>query len=172
MSGNYIGFGFDIHRLIKGKPLVLGGLRLPHPQGLLGHSDGDVLLHAVCDALLGAAGLGDIGMFFPDTDPKFKNIASTLLLRQVMNKIKRKKLRIKNLDTVIFAERPKLGSQKSKVKSQKLTPRTKIRNNLAKILGISKQKINIKAKTMEKLGPIGARKALAATAVVLLNKKN
>jgi 2-C-methyl-D-erythritol 2,4-cyclodiphosphate synthase len=152
-----IGFGFDIHRLVKGRKLILGGVKIDYPRGLLGHSDGDVLLHALCDALLGASGLGDIGDHFPDTDPKYKNMNSTFFVQQVLKKIQKTRCKVQNVDTIIFAEAPKLNKQK-----------VKIRDKLSELLALPRNKVNIKAKTMEGLGPIGAKKAIAVSAIVLV----
>ncbi|MGW8303740.1 MAG: 2-C-methyl-D-erythritol 2,4-cyclodiphosphate synthase, partial [Desulfobacterales bacterium] len=107
-----VGIGYDIHRLVKGRPLILGGVPLVHEKGLLGHSDADVLVHAICDAILGAAGLGDIGMHFPDNDPQYKDISSLKLLSNTCRMVAAKGFRIVNLDTIVFAEAPKLGSQR------------------------------------------------------------
>ncbi|MBN1405690.1 MAG: 2-C-methyl-D-erythritol 2,4-cyclodiphosphate synthase [Candidatus Omnitrophica bacterium] len=149
-----IGIGYDIHRLVKGRKLVLGGVQIPHKKGLLGHSDADVLLHAVCDALLGAAGLPDIGKYFPNTDKRFKNISSLKLLDKTLAIIKQKKYSIQNIDTMILAQAPKISPY-----------RNKMILNIAKTLKIKPDKINIKATTEE-----GTRKteAIAAYAVALL----
>ncbi|MBM3245055.1 MAG: 2-C-methyl-D-erythritol 2,4-cyclodiphosphate synthase [Candidatus Omnitrophica bacterium] len=154
-----IGIGYDIHKLVRGRKLFIGGLLIDYPRGLLGHSDGDVLLHAICDCLLGAVSEGDIGMHFPDTEPKFEGIASTELLIKVYELIKDKGYAINNIDTVIIAEEPKLASYKKE-----------IRKNIALILGIKEDLISIKAKTNEKLGEIGKKEAIAAYATVLLVK--
>ena len=155
-----VGIGYDIHRLVAGRRLVVGGVQIDFPMGLLGHSDGDVLLHAVCDACLGAAGLGDIGEIFPDTDPKLKDADSAGLLREALKRVGQKGLTPHNLDCIIYAEKPRFGSLKAK-----------IRTSLAGILTLAQDKINVKAKTMEGLGPIGAGQAIAAHAVVLLEEK-
>jgi len=157
---NRIGFGYDIHRLARGRALYLGGVKIAHPAGLAGHSDGDALIHALIDALLGAAGEGDIGRLFPDTAAEFKGIRSTELLRRVMTRLKRKRLEIWNVDTVIVAQTPHLASQVEKMK-QALSP----------ILGLSNDRIGIKAKTNEGLGLIGERKAVACWAVALVGEK-
>lgn len=156
-----IGIGFDIHRLVKGRPLILGGVKIDFPKGLLGHSDGDVLLHAVCDALLGAIGRGDIGDYFPDTDPRWEGYESSYFLKEVLKRVTRQKKKIAHLDTIIFAEAPILGKLKLKIKK-----------HLAELLGLSQNQVNIKAKTLEGLGFVGKEKALAAFAVVYLAKKN
>jgi 2-C-methyl-D-erythritol 2,4-cyclodiphosphate synthase len=154
-----IGIGYDIHRLVQGRKLVLGGLQIDFSMGLLGHSDGDVLLHAVCDACLGAAGLGDIGEHFPDTDPKFKDADSAKLLQEVVRLVTASRLKPHNLDCIIYAEKPRLGPLKHQ-----------IRTRLAQILGLEEAKVNVKAKTMEGLGRIGGQEAIAAHAVVSLEE--
>jgi 2-C-methyl-D-erythritol 2,4-cyclodiphosphate synthase len=147
------GIGFDIHRLVEGRPLLLGGLEIAHSKGLEGHSDGDVLLHAVIDALLGAAGKGDIGDRFPDSDPKLKGIASAKMLAEVLHDVGDWK--IVNVDATLVAEEPKLGAQKRKIAV-----------NVSKLLGGAP--VNVKAKTAEGLGPVGNREAIACFAVVEL----
>ncbi len=154
------GIGMDIHRLAEGRKLMLGGIQIPHPLGLLGHSDGDVALHAVIDALLGAAGMGDIGTFFPDTDPKWKNADSKELLMTVKEKIAEKKWDIINVDVTIHAEQPRLEPFKGQIKRV-----------IAGLLGIDFNAANVKAKTNEGLGEIGEGRAIAATAVAMLRKK-
>ena len=156
-----VGIGFDIHRLVKGRRLILGGVTFKYPRGLLGHSDGDVLLHAICDGILGAAGLGDIGDYFPPTDPRYKNLESAVFLKKVFDKINRLRLKVQRVDTIIFAEEPKLGTRKLKIKT-----------NLARLLKIPAQRVNVKAKTMEGLGVIGAKRAIAAVAIVSLSRKS
>ncbi len=155
-----IGFGYDIHCLVKGRKLWLGGVEIPHPAGLLGHSDGDVLVHAVIDALLGAMGEGDIGRLFPDTDPAYGGIRSLELLRHVMLRMKRKRLEIVNLDTVIVAEAPKIAPLAESMTAV-----------LCAVLGIQKSALSIKAKTNEGLGLIGRGKAIACWAVALLQAR-
>jgi 2-C-methyl-D-erythritol 2,4-cyclodiphosphate synthase len=155
-----VGLGYDIHRLVENRKLVLGGVDVPYSKGLQGHSDADVLLHSVCDALLGALGKGDIGMRFPDTDPKYKDISSRELLRDVMDLAEEKGFAVKNLDCVIVAEEPKFGPY-----------RQDMINQISGILGISPENVNVKATTAEKLGMIGEGKAIAAHAVVLLEEK-
>jgi 2-C-methyl-D-erythritol 2,4-cyclodiphosphate synthase len=152
-----IGLGYDIHRLIEGRKLVLGGETIPHEKGLLGHSDADVVVHAACDALLGAAGLGDIGKHFPDTSPKYKDICSIDLLIKTHAMLMEKGLKLVNLDATIFAESPKLEPYKSKMEK-----------NLADALKSPFECINIKAKTAEGLGAVGQKKAIAASCIVLL----
>ena len=155
-----IGIGYDLHRLAEGRKLVLGGVEVPFDKGLLGHSDADVLTHAVCDALLGALGQGDIGEHFPDTDAQYKNISSMVLLKHVKELLDNKGYAIVNLDTVVIAEKPNLKLFKSKIKA-----------SLAKALGVKEDAVGVKAKTNEGLGfgPKG-EEAIAATAVVLLAK--
>lgn len=150
-----IGIGFDIHRLVKKRALFIGGVKIKHKKGLLGHSDGDVLLHAICDGMLGAAGLGDIGDMFPDTNPKYKGYKSADFIKKVMVKLKAKGLKAAWVDTIIFAEEPKLVRIKPRIKK-----------SVSRLLKVSLKKVNIKAKTMEKLGPIGAKKAIAAFSLV------
>ena len=152
-----IGIGYDIHRLQPGRKLFLGGVEIPFSQGLLGHSDGDCLIHAIIDALLGALGEGDIGQFFPDTDLKYKNIRSTILLRKVMDMIQKKKGRIIHMDTIIMAESPKLNPYIDQMK-QTLCP----------IVQIEKDALGIKPKTNEGIGAIGRGEAIAALAQALL----
>lgn len=156
-----IGIGYDIHRLGKGRKLILGGVEIPFEKGLLGHSDADVLTHAVCDALLGAIGKGDIGEHFPDTDSRYKDVSSLILLKKVVEWVGRDGYTIVNLDTVVITEKPNLSSVKPD-----------IRASLAKNLYINEEAVNIKAKTTEGLGfgPKG-EEAIAAYAVVSLSKK-
>ncbi len=149
-----VGFGYDIHRLVPGRRLVLGGVEIAHPTGLLGHSDGDVLLHAVIDALLGAAGLGDIGRKFPDTDPAYKDISSEDLLRRVMDAV-RPRWTVENVDVTVVAEAPRIAPHHEA-----------IRRRMAAALGT--ERVNVKAKTNEGLGPVGAREAIACFAVAEL----
>mgnify|MGYP006143425137 FL=1 len=154
-----IGIGFDVHRLVEGRKLFLGGVKIPSSLGTLGHSDGDPVVHAIIDSLLGACQMGDIGEMFSDKNKKFKNIRSTNLLRAVIEKIKIKNYEINNLDINIITETPKLKKFKNK-----------IINNIAKICGTYKEKINVKAKTTEKLGVIGKEKAIAAEVIVSVIK--
>lgn len=154
-----VGLGFDIHRLVDSRSLLLGGVKVPHSKGLLGHSDGDVLLHALCDALLGAVGAGDIGTYFPDTDPQWKGAASAKFVEKALELVSRRDLRVANVDAVILTEEPKLAPH-----------RTAIQRSVAQILRIRDDRVNVKAKTMEKLGSIGAGEAMAATVVVLLEE--
>ncbi len=154
-----IGQGFDMHRLRRGRKLVLGGIEIPHKAGLWGHSDADVLLHALINALLGAIGEGDIGIHFPDTDLRYKDITSTKLLADVLRLVRRKKFRIVNADVTLIAQEPKLAPYYSHMKK-----------SIADQLGIERTQINIKATTTERLGAIGEGKAMAAMAVVLLGR--
>jgi 2-C-methyl-D-erythritol 2,4-cyclodiphosphate synthase len=155
-----IGIGYDIHRLVEGRRLILGGVEIPFDKGLLGHSDSDVLTHAVCDALLGAAALGDMGTHFPDTDPRFKDVSSLDLLANAFGQIAALGYAVQNVDAVVLAERPRLGPY---VKS--------IRESLAAILAIEPDQISVKAKTSEGMESVGRGEAMAAHAVVLLARK-
>ena len=155
-----VGIGTDIHRLAEGRKLMLGGVQVPFPMGLLGHSDGDAVLHAVVDAMLGAAGMGDIGTLFPDTDPKYKDADSKGFLLAVKEKLTEKKWDVINVDVTIHAEQPRLEP----VKGQ-------IRRVIAGLLGIDFGAVNIKAKTNNGLGEIGTGEAIGTTAVVMLRKK-
>ena len=154
-----IGNGYDIHRLIEGRKLILGGIEINYEKGLLGHSDADVLIHSMMDAMLGALALGDIGQHFPDTDPMYKGISSVLLLEKVNELVLSKGYKISNTDNIILAEKPKMKD---------IIPL--MRENLSKILKIPQDSISIKATTMEKLGPIGEGQAIAVQSVVLLEK--
>jgi 2-C-methyl-D-erythritol 2,4-cyclodiphosphate synthase len=154
-----IGIGHDTHRLVEGRPLVLGGVRLQHPRGLAGHSDADVVLHAVTDALLGAAGLGDIGDVYPDTDPANRDRDSAVFVRETLARLKRAGWRIVNVDVIIFAQEPKLGPLKAD-----------IRNKLAGLLELDPQVVNVKAKTGEGVGTIGRAEAISCQAVVLIDR--
>jgi len=155
-----IGIGFDIHRLVEGRSLILGGVTIPHSKGLLGHSDADVLLHALCDALLGAVGAGDIGTYFPDTDPQWKGADSRLFVEKALELVGRKGLKISNVDLIVMAEQPKLSPH-----------RKAIEQGIAQVLRVKADRVNVKARTMEGLGPIGSNEAMAATAVVLLEEE-
>lgn len=155
-----IGIGYDIHRLVEGRRLILGGVEIPFDKGLLGHSDSDVLTHALCDALLGAAALGDMGTHFPDTDPRFKDVSSLDLLANAFGQIAALGYAVQNVDAVVLAERPRLGPY---VKS--------IRESLAAILAIEPDQISVKAKTSEGMESVGRGEAMAAHAVVLLSRK-
>jgi len=153
-----IGTGYDVHRLISGRKLVLGGVTIPFEKGLLGHSDADVLLHTVCDALLGAAGLGDIGQHFPDTDPEFKDIHSIRLLARTYKMVRARGFSIINGDITVFAEAPKLSPYKEEMKK-----------NIAQTLETDPDCINIKATTTEGLGMIGKGEGIGAMCVVLIH---
>mgnify|MGYP003477561737 CR=1 FL=1 len=153
-----IGTGFDVHALVAGRRLVLGGLAIPFERGLAGHSDADVLLHAICDALLGAAGLGDIGHHYPDTDPAFSEIDSRKLLRDVAPKLAGLKLKVVNVDATIVAEGPRMAPHVKRMAG-----------NIAADLGIDASAVNIKATTTERLGFIGRGEGIAAMAMVLVD---
>ena len=153
-----IGQGFDVHALVAGRRLVVGGVAIPHDKGLEGHSDADVLLHAICDALLGAAALGDIGRHSPDTDPALKGADSRSLLRDVSKKLKAKGLRTVNVDATIMAQEPRMAPHVARMVE-----------NIAADLGIAAAAVNIKATTTERLGFIGRAEGIAAQAVVLLD---
>jgi 2-C-methyl-D-erythritol 2,4-cyclodiphosphate synthase len=155
-----IGHGYDVHRLVENRPLILGGVTIPHEKGLLGHSDADVLLHAVADALLGAAALGDIGKHFPDTDPAYKGADSRVLLRHVVSLLKKKGLAISNIDATILAQRPKLAPFISTMKE-----------NIANDCEIAPTCVNVKATTEEKLGFTGTEEGIAAHSVCLIHTK-
>ncbi|MCX5702493.1 MAG: 2-C-methyl-D-erythritol 2,4-cyclodiphosphate synthase [Candidatus Omnitrophica bacterium] len=155
-----IGIGYDIHRLVEGRKLFIGGIEIPYIKGLLGHSDADALLHAICDALLGAAAEGDIGELFPDTDPKYHNIPSIELLKIVNDLIKKKGYTINNIDTVVIAQEPILSPFKSRMEER-----------IAQSLNIKKENVNIKAKTNEGLDDIGRKEAIAAYAVVIIKPR-
>jgi 2-C-methyl-D-erythritol 2,4-cyclodiphosphate synthase len=154
-----IGVGHDTHRLGLARPLVLGGLRIEHPRGLIGHSDADVVLHALTDALLGAAGLGDIGDAFPDTDARYKDCDSTLFVTETLKRLREKGYQVVNVDLTIFAEEPKLGPIKANM-----------REHLAQLLGLAGDAVNVKAKTGERVGAIGRAEAIGCQAAVLLEK--
>jgi 2-C-methyl-D-erythritol 2,4-cyclodiphosphate synthase len=155
-----VGLGHDTHRLGEGRPLLLGGVRVPHDRGLIGHSDADVVLHAVTDALLGAAALGDIGDAYPDTDPRWKDADSRLFLRETLARLNREGWSVVNLDVVILAQEPKLGPVKGE-----------IRRSLAGLLAVDEGAVNVKAKTGEKVGHIGRAEAIACQVVVLIDRK-
>ena len=152
-----IGIGFDLHRLGPSKVLTLGGVEIPHEKGLIGHSDGDVLSHAITDALLGACGLGNIGEMFPDTDQRFKGVSSLNFLRNTADFIRKKGYEIGNIDSNILAERPKLLSYFPAMQSK-----------IAEVLNIPANNVHVKAKTMEHLGIVGSEEAIAAEAVALV----
>ena len=152
-----IGHGYDVHKLVEGRDLILGGVKIDYGKGLLGHSDADVLLHAVSDALLGAAGLGDIGRHFPDTDPKYKGADSLMLLREVYRKISEKGFRVGNIDVTMIAQKPKLKD---------FIPQ--MQENIAAAVGVTPDRVNVKATTEEKLGFTGSGEGMACHAVCLL----
>ena len=152
------GIGYDVHRLVTGRKLILGGIEIAFKKGLLGHSDADVLVHAVCDALLGSVGLGDIGLHFPDTDPQYKDISSLTLLAQTNAMVRKKGFAICNIDTIVFAEAPKIGPY-----------RESMQKNLARALEVNASCINIKATTTEGLGIIGQGEGIGAMSVVLVS---
>lgn len=155
-----IGFGYDLHRLAEGETLILGGVQIPSDTGTVAHSDGDVLIHAICDAILGAAGMGDIGEHFPDTDEQYKNADSSKLLQDVLKMIREEALEIVNIDSTIILEKPKLKQYK-----------IKITENLAMICSLGRERINIKATTNEKTGPVGRGEAIAVYSVCMLKEK-
>lgn len=154
-----IGHGYDVHRLVEGRDLILGGVKIPYEKGLLGHSDADVLLHAVSDALLGAAGLGDIGRHFPDTDPKYKGADSLELLRQVYRKISEKGYRVGNIDVTMIAQKPKLKDYIPQMQA-----------NIAAAVETAPDRVNVKATTEEKLGFTGTGEGMSCHAVCLLEE--
>ncbi|KKN57149.1 hypothetical protein LCGC14_0565240 [marine sediment metagenome] len=156
-----IGHGYDVHKFAENRPLIIGGETIPHTHGLDAHSDGDVLIHAICDALLGAAGLWDIGHHFPDTDASFKNIDSRILLRRVINDLAERGWQVSNIDSTIAAQAPKLAP---------FIPA--MRAKLAEDLAVGIDAINVKATTTEKLGFVGREEGIAAHAVVLIKKKD
>ena len=154
-----VGLGYDVHCLVTGRPLIIGGVRIPHTHGLLGHSDADVLIHAICDAILGAASLGDIGKHFPDTSSEFLNIDSCIILQHTMLLIKEKGFHVGNIDATVVAQSPRLSPYISQ-----------IREKLAPLLSVDIEDINIKATTTEKLGFEGRKEGISAQAVALLIK--
>ena len=154
-----IGEGWDVHALAPDRKLVLGGVEIPHSMGLLGHSDADVLLHAITDAVLGAAGLGDIGRHFPDTDAQFKGANSAVLLAEAMQRVRVKGWELVNVDSTIIAQAPKLAPYMAAINA-----------SVAKALGVSVEQVNVKAKTAEKLGPVGLGQSMEARAVALLKQ--
>ena len=153
-----IGQGFDVHPLVAGRKLIVGGVEIAHPKGLQGHSDADVLLHAICDALLGAAGLGDIGRHYPDTDPAYAGADSRALLRDVAQKLREKKLKVVNLDATILAQAPRMAPHMPRMIA-----------NIAADLGIAPAAVNLKATTTEGLGFVGRLEGIAAQAVALVD---
>ena len=155
-----IGEGWDVHALVPGRPLIIGGVTIPHTMGLLGHSDADVLLHAITDALLGAAALGDIGRHFPDTDQHFKGADSSMLLAEAMRRVRAAGFEVGNIDSTVIAQAPKLAPHIAAMGE-----------SIARTLGVAVQQVNVKAKTAEKLGPVGQGLSIEARAVVLLTTK-
>ena len=156
-----IGIGYDIHRLVSGRPLILGGVRIDSECGLEGHSDADVLLHAISDALLGALALGDLGHHFPDSDPRYRGIASVMLLEKVMEMVQDQDYRLHNLDAVVIAQKPRLA-----------TYIPAIRRNVADLLATDLRSISVKAKTAESLGALGRSEGIAVHAVCLITQGN
>jgi 2-C-methyl-D-erythritol 2,4-cyclodiphosphate synthase len=154
-----VGLGHDTHRLDEGRALVVGGVVIPHDKGPVAHSDGDVLLHAIIDALLGAAGRGDIGEWFPDNDPRHAGADSADLLQQVLADVRQRGWGVVNLDCIVFAQRPRLSAHKSAIAAR-----------IAQLLGVAVEAVNVKAKTGEGVGPIGREEAIAAEAVILLEQ--
>ena len=154
-----VGQGFDAHAFAAGRRLVIGGVEIPYEKGLAGHSDADVLIHAVCDALLGAGGLGDIGAHFPDTDARFKDIDSRKLLREVAQLLRQRRLRVVNLDSTVIVQAPRLAPYMAAMRA-----------NLAADLGVSPAAVNVKAKTTEKLGFVGRGEGIAAEEIALLEE--
>ena len=155
-----VGIGYDIHRLVINRDLIIGGVKIPFIFGLKGHSDGDVLVHAICDGILGAVNKGDIGQHFPDDDPLFEGISSLKFLEEMDPILRMENLEINNIDSIIFAEKPKMAPYLDSMKSK-----------IAKALATGKDKISIKAKTYEQLGPIGEEKAIGAQAIISLHVK-
>ena len=154
-----VGEGWDVHALVPGRQLMLGGVEIPHTSGLLGHSDADVLLHAITDAVLGAAGLGDIGRHFPDTDAQFKGADSSVLLQEAMRRVRAQGWALVNVDSTIVAQAPKLAPHMAAINA-----------GVAQALGVALDQVNVKAKTAEKLGPVGMGQSIEARAVALLHK--
>jgi len=154
-----VGMGYDVHRLVEGRRLIIGGVPIPFEKGLLGHSDADVLLHALCDALLGGACLGDIGLHFPDTDPRFKDVSSLTLLARVRDRVRDAGFQMVNVDAVVAAEAPRLSSFREKMTLA-----------IGEVLGLEASRINIKFTTTEKLGFIGKGEGISAMCVALLEK--
>jgi len=159
MTNIRIGEGWDIHALVEGRKLILGGVEIPHTKGLLGHSDADALLHAITDALLGAAAMGDIGTHFPDTDAAFKGADSALLLQEAARRVRAQGFEIGNVDSTVVAQAPKLAPYIFAM-----------RESIARALSVGVDQVNVKAKTAEKMGPVGEGRAMEARAVVLLAK--
>jgi 2-C-methyl-D-erythritol 2,4-cyclodiphosphate synthase len=156
-----VGIGHDTHRLAPGRPLFLGGVAIPHSRGLAGHSDADVVLHAVTDALLGAAALGDIGDTYPDTDPAYRDVDSSVFVRETIVRLQKAGWQIVNLDIIVFAQEPKLGPVKAEIRSR-----------VASLVGLSVDAVNVKAKTGEGVGAIGRAEAIGCQAIVLIDRKS
>ena len=154
-----VGIGHDTHRLVEGRPLILAGVKIDHPRGLAGHSDADVVCHAVADALLGAAGLGDIGEHYPDTDPRWRGLDSTRLLAEVVDQLERAGWTPVNCDVIVHAQEPRMGQHKASMRA-----------NLARLLRLVEPSVNIKAKTGELVGPVGRGEAICCHAVVLIQQ--
>lgn len=152
-----IGQGFDVHALVTGRKLIIGGVDIPHEKGLAGHSDADVLIHALCDALLGAAGLGDIGSHFPDTDERYRGIDSRKLLREVATLLRQHRWQVANVDATVIAEAPRMAPHIAAMRA-----------NLAADLGVPEDAVNLKAKTTERLGFVGRGEGIAAEAIALI----
>ena len=155
--GQRIGIGFDVHRLVSGRPCMLGGIELDHPKGPLGHSDGDAVLHAIADALLGAAGLDDLGTLFPDTDARWKDASSAALLREVLQRVKKAGYRPVNVDVVVASEGPRIAPH-----------RTRMRASIAELVGLEPEAVNVKGKSLEGLGALAGGMGVAAQAVCLI----
>lgn len=154
-----VGLGYDAHQLVAGRALILGGVTIPHPLGLLGHSDADVLSHAIGDALLGAVGAGDLGAHFPDSDPTFKDVSSLLLLEKIVDLVRQRGFKPVNVDATVVAEQPRLAPHVPEMRAR-----------LARVLGLTPDDVNVKATTTEKMGFAGKGEGIAAYAVVLLQK--
>jgi len=154
-----IGFGYDVHAFTAGRPLILGGIEIPYPKGLQGHSDADVLVHAICDALLGAISEGDIGRHFPDTDPQYKGMRSAVLLKRVVTRLREKRFHIVNIDTTLVCQRPKLADFISQM-----------REEIAGVVEVETGRVNVKATTTEGLGFAGREEGIAAYAVALVEE--
>ena len=154
-----VGIGYDIHPLVKGRPLILGGVAIPHDKGLKGHSDADVLIHAVCNALLGALGKGDLGSYYPNSDPRYRNYPSTKFLEEIADLLKKEDFRIINIDSVIIAQEPRLSPFMEEMK-----------RHLAKVLGLERDQIGIKAATPEGVGSLGKGEGISAQAICLIER--
>ncbi len=154
-----VGLGHDTHRLESGRRLIIGGIVIPHETGFVAHSDGDVLLHAITDAVLGAAALGDIGEWFPDTDPRYQGADSSELLREAVRLVRERGWSVVNVDCTVFAQRPKLSPYKHEMAT-----------NIARVLGVDVSGVNVKAKTGERVGPVGQEESMDASAIVLLGR--